>query len=322
MSALVIGSSIIDLFFEQKSSSHSHISHNSVSFQLGDKVPIDINKLTLGGNGANVSIGLTRLGVKTSFYTYIGSDILSQEIAQNIRKEGVNIITEKGKGYSSLSLIFNFEIDRIIFSHHPKRTHDFEYTNTIPSYIYLTSIGDPWEAAFKKVLRYVQRHNIALAFSPGSAQMAEINDTFFETLHKSTYLFLNKEEAETILKKFGSPHAHIPQILTELQKLGPTIISLTDGKRGAYAIDEHKRILSIPPHNGDDVKEKTGAGDAYAAGFLAGLIQQLPVEECMRMGGLNSYFVMKEVGAITGLLKKRKMVELLKSSPKYQPKTT
>lgn len=319
MKMLVVGSSVIDLFLSPTNPKQYHLKDQSVTFTLGDKVPIDIQRLALGGNGANVSVGMARFGIPTVFYTYIGSDILSQEIAENITREGVEIVTEKGKGHSSLSLIFNFTTDRIIYSHHPVEKHDFTYSDPSISHIYLTSIGDPWETALRKVINYSNSVKAHLAFSPGSAQLARMNDLFFETIHSSSSLFINKEEAERILTAFGSARSNIHQIMTELLKLGPSLVSVTDGKNGAYAIDKERKIYHLPPFSSDGVHEKTGAGDAYATGFLAALLKNKPLAECMRTGALSSHTVMKEVGATTGLPKEQDMLQLLKKHTSFQP---
>lgn len=296
-----------------------HLSQGRVSFTLGDKIPIDIKKLSLGGNGANVSVGLSRLGIPTTFYTYIGSDILSQEIAENITREGVKIIAEKGNGYSSLSLIFDFDSDRIIYSHHPKESHTFSYDDEAPDVIYLTSIGDPWENVYRNVLTYIQKTSTRLAFSPGTPQLANMNDLFFETLHRSNSLFINREEAELILKTFGSSFTNIPDILKELHKLGPEVISVTDGKKGSYTLDASKNLYQITPFSTDGLHEKTGAGDAYATGYLAGLLEGKTTAEAMRQGSFNSYGVMQKVGATTGLLNSKDMQQLLNKHLQYQP---
>ncbi len=101
--------------------------------------------------------------------------------------------------------------------------------------------------------------------------------------------------------------------------MGPQTVSVTDGAQGAYALDTSGEILHLNPLSDESVLEKTGAGDAYAAGFLAGLLQNYSLVDCMRQGSLSSHSVMKEVGATEGLLKKDAMQSLLEQHKDYQP---
>ena len=60
------------------------------------------------------------------------------------------------------------------------------------------------------------------------------------------------------------------------------------------------------------VVERTGAGDSYAAGFLAAIVHGLPVSEAMRRGAVNAASVISTVGAEKGLLKKEEIEIRLK----------
>ena len=63
-----------------------------------------------------------------------------------------------------------------------------------------------------------------------------------------------------------------------------------------------------------EVVEKTGAGDAYTAGFLAATLNNQPIEEAMHWGALDSASVIQKTGAEDGLLTKLELEEKLKST--------
>lgn len=319
MKVLSVGASVIDLFLKP-SDSHVKIDNGNVVLKLGDKVPTDIKDLTLGGNGANVAVGLSRLSHEVSFYTYLGTDALSKEIEQIAEAEKINLITDRSEQERTpLSLIFDFNDDRIIFSHHEKKNHIFSYKESVlPELIYLTSIGETWAQAYKDVLSFAKNNNIPIALSPGSAQLDSINDVLMEALKYSQYLFLNKEEGQKILTTCSRPAETIGQILTSLQALGPKIVSVTDGEKGAYAIDDEAYSINVFDH--EKAIEKTGAGDSYATGFLASHLLRNPLPECMRWGGVNANSVTQFIGGQKGLLDKDSLVKALSERPDYQPK--
>lgn len=319
MKVLSVGSSLIDLFLKP-SDSHVKIDNGNVVLKLGDKVPTEIKDLTLGGNGANVAVGLARLTHEVFFYTYLGTDALSKEIEQIAQTENINLIVDRGEQERTpLSLIFDFNDDRIIFSHHEKKNHTFSYKgDSLPEIIYLTSIGETWTQAYKDVLTFAKNNNIPIALSPGSAQMDSINEVLMEVLENSKYLFLNKEEGQKILTASSRPADTMDQILASLQSLGPKIVSVTDGQNGAYAKEAESYSIGILGQ--EKAVEKTGAGDSYATGFLASHLLGNSITECMRWGGANAGSVTQFVGAQKGLLDKASLLKMLSERPDYQAK--
>lgn len=313
MNILVVGSSVIDLFLTIDKS-HTKIEANRVSLLLGDKIPSEIKKLALGGNGANVSVGLTRITIPTTFYTYLGKDVLSKEIEEKLTTEGVALIAKKGENENSpLHLIFDFDSDRIIFSHYPKVNHNFSYEGGSHfDYVFLNSIADYWEDAYREVLEFTNKNTIPIVFSPGSRQLDELNELVYQVIHASKFIFVNKEEAVKILSKQGKESTDIKDILQNLSLLGPKIVSVTDGARGAYAMDEEKNIFQILPYNKNDVSvDRTGAGDSYACAFLAASILGQSVKEAMRWGAVNAWSVMGKIGSQSGLLTKTQIEKAL-----------
>lgn len=320
MKTLVVGSSDIDIFVAPESKSSYVVDQKTVAFTLGDKVPVDLSGLTLGGNGANVSVGLSRLGQEVSFYTYFGEDLIASQIKEIIKKENIQVV-EHGQHTknSSLSLIFDFADDRVIFSHHEKLNHAFDKSKVDePQALYLTSLGEEWSEAYKNVLLYVHEHPLMLAFSPGSHQLAAINDLIFEVISVSKILFVNKEEGERILDKKGQSAATITELLQKLSLLGPEIVSVTNGKDGGYTLVEGK-TYAVPSFDQKEVGvDKTGAGDAYAAGFFGAVLQGKDVKTAMLWGAAEAQSVMGSVGAQNGLLTTEQIESMLGARPDFQ----
>lgn len=343
MNVLIVGSSLIDLFLVFKSDDHLSIEDHKLTLELGDKIPVDIKGLSLGGNGANVSVGLSRLGFTTTFYTYLGRDILSRQIQQTLCKEGITLIIERGANESSsLSLIFNFSTDRIIFSHHQVRDHKFDLSNSDievytqgatsdeekvirgnadkvmpkPDFIYLTSIGKYWEDAYKQVFSYTNKNTIPYIFAPGSHQIQSLNPVFYEVLRGAYGIFVNKREAEKILQEKNKNTHDFPSLLLGLASLGPKLVSITDGRQGSYFLDEKMTMYKIDHFDGE-ATEKTGAGDAYAAGFLGAYFSKHDAQEAMRWGSFNAHAVMQQVGAESGLLTQEKVLQLSRKHKDY-----
>jgi sugar/nucleoside kinase (ribokinase family) len=180
-----------------------------------------------------------------------------------------------------------------------------------------TSIPEEWEDAYKKVLNYAKEKSVPIAFSPGTRQIEDKNETTIEVVKNSKYYFSNREEAAKIL---GIDKEDIKKLLQDLKALGPDAVSITDGPKGAYAIDNSGTCFYIEP-SPNEGKEKTGAGDAYATGFLAAMLSGQNVQTAMKWGCLNSGGVMQHVGAQNGLLTKKQLEKLLKGHDNLKAQT-
>ncbi|HVT00770.1 MAG TPA: carbohydrate kinase family protein [Patescibacteria group bacterium] len=308
MHVLVIGSSVIDLFLTLDKD-HFNLNDKKVELSLGDKIPSQIQGHSIGGNGANVSVGLTKLETPTTFYTYLGSDFFSREIENGLSSQGVGLDIERVPDLASpIHLILDFPEDRIIVSNYGRASYGFAPKEEKYDYIFLTSIPEMWEDAYKKVLSYARENNIPLAFSPGTRQIEEKNELTLDVVKNSKAYFSNKEEAEKITDK-----SDIKEQLATLLDLGVETISITDGANGAYAADKTRTMYHIDPAPGVG-KEKTGAGDAYASGFFAGILNEQDIPTSMLWGATNAEYKMQQIGAENGLLSKKELDERIKSN--------
>jgi len=95
MHVLVIGSSSVDLFAKPINEGLLDETEKKVYFNLGDKIPVEVYNLSLGGNASNVVSGLKALGLEVALYTYLGSDSLSKHIEDSLLERGIDLIAEK-----------------------------------------------------------------------------------------------------------------------------------------------------------------------------------------------------------------------------------
>ena len=324
---ITIGGATLDIFLDiHEASQHCRVlkdeSGEWVCFRKGEKVPLDTLNFDVGGNAANVAVGLSRLGIKTATHIHYGDDEISQKIINVLQKEGVGIefaIEDKNQT-SPISIIINAGGDRTIFAHHIVRNHTLPQLTT-PKWIYLTSVGERWEDLYRQVVEFAKQNNVKLAFNPGSHQMEAGVDSFLAEDQTAHALFVNKEEGSKIA--YGISHMangegkDIKELLVQLQSMGPKIVSVTDGPNGSYAIDETGAMYHLDAFPAT-VIERTGAGDSYAAGFLAALIHGQPVSEAMRWGAINAASVIATTGAEKGLLRKEEMEKKLSENPEFK----
>ena len=106
-----------------------------------------------------------------------------------------------------------------------------------------------------------------------------------------------------------------------IAKLGPKIVVVTDGPKGAYAYDGSEFWFMPPYPDPKPPYERTGAGDAFSSTFTVALALGKSIPEALSWAPINSMSVVQYVGAREGLLTQAKMEEYLKNAPPdYKPK--
>lgn len=308
---ITIGDSVVDTYaMIDENCPQSHLSPNKklLCLNYGDKIDIFEAGTALGGNAANVAVGMRRLGAKVAIVSNLGKDLNAEFILKALKKEKIDtsFIEQSRRNKTRYSMVLNYRGERTILAYHSKIHYSLP---SMPStqWVYYSSLGKDFEKIQSKLIQYLQKHpKTKLAVNPGSYQIKHSLEHFKQILPHTSVLFVNKEEAELITGKNTTPK----KLLFELQKFGPKIIVITDGKQGSYASNGTESYF-LPIYSVKNIS-KTGAGDAYASAFLSALLQGKDLFEAMQWGTANSAAVIGHIGAQVGLLTKKQIASYLK----------
>lgn len=327
---LCIGDAVIDIFLKiPENNPHFALDKKTdkLLIDFGEKINVEKYVVEIGGNATNTAVGISRLGLASGICAEIGSDEFSQKIITRLEDEKVdkNLLIQHKDQKTSFSVVISYKAERTIFSEHAKRTHSFNFMSSNPKFIYLTSLGMVWEKAYENTLSFVKNSGAKLAFNPGTLQLEKRDSLILNIVEETDYLFLNKEEAEVLLYgkeiHFGQNDERQPiikKMLFGLKGLGAKNIIITDSNNGSYLLDESNKYYKLGILD-SEVVEKTGAGDSYTSGFLAGVISGLSPKEAMIWGTINASSVVTIIGAQQGLLSKSELLEKIKSNPEFSP---
>ncbi len=290
-----------NFFFINDASVHCDINNQNCTLNLkyGQKIPAEKFAVSLGGNAANVACSLSKLGIKTALSTSFGDDDRGAWIKRKLLEANVDLsfaATDPNRE-SNISAIIIFKGERTILTHHD----DLPVTEIkIPEtrWIYLTSAaGRDSSPLFTAVRKYKEKFpGVKVAFNPYVTDLQKGKEYLSEVLRITDLIFLNKEEAEALTGKTGTSE----NLAKEVCRLGPKMAAVTDGARGATVFAGGKIITqeSIP----QPCLQTTGAGDAFAGGFLAGLILKNDLATAVKWGIVDSGSVITKIGAQAGLL--------------------
>lgn len=321
MDVITIGGVTIDAFLQIGQNNAVTVDHSSLCVRSGEKVVVDSCTFSLGGNACNVAVGLSRLGFSASLCAEIGTDEFAQKILNGLQKDHVDttyLIQTPGAA-SSFAMALNVGQDRTLFVEHVHRKHEFAVSSMTPKWIYVTSLGEEWQKPYEAVLALVQDKNIHVAFNPGTRQLLEENSVIKALLEKTDILCVNKEEARKIISFYGGKTGDLEKdLIQNIKTIGPKIISLTDGNKGAWSNDEEGEVYTMLPID-TPIVERTGAGDAYATAFVAAQMSGETVPTAMQWGSLNAAAVIGSIGAQEGLLRKDELLKNLQEQKNMTP---
>ena len=283
-----------------------------ICFEYADKIPVSEYRAGLGGNSANVAAGMAKLGLNVSVYSEIGSDANGERFSRELKERGVDVsLLAKSLNQTDIHSIIVYKGERTIFSYHGPKNYSIQDWGE-PRWIYYSSLPKQFEPFQQQLVDYLNGHpQILTAFNPGVYHFKAGYKAYAPFLQIADLLFVNREEALRILEQAGTPFTPTEGKTVELhkvlQKLGPKMTVITDAENGASASDGKIFVESGIVKIDRPVVDKTGAGDAFASGFLSALIYRKGLEDALRWGLSNSSACIREVGPMNGTLTKKEL---------------
>ncbi|MFA5778229.1 MAG: carbohydrate kinase family protein [Candidatus Paceibacterota bacterium] len=319
---IAIGDIVVDTFIKlEKANIHGvpDSENYEICMPFAEKLPYeDVFIAPAVGNAPNASVSISRLGLKTALVSNIGDDRDGEDCLASLKKDGVAtefVITNKGMKTNQHYVLW-YGADRTILIKHEIYPYVLPDINH-PKWIYFSSVNETAFPFHYTIADYLDTHpEVKLAFQPGKYEIKMGKDKL-ERLYKHSKLFIcNVEEAEKIL---GLKETEIKELLTKMRDLGPEIVVITDGPKGAYSYDGTEYLFMPIYPDPKPPYSRTGAGDAFSSTVVAGLIAEKTLAESLAWAGINSMAVVQQVGAQRGLLTREKLEEYLKNAPEdYQ----
>jgi ribokinase len=318
---ICIGSACKDIFFPTDEGKiietpEEILSQKKIEFELGAKYRIEERYEALGGCAANVTVGLARLGIETACYSHIGNDQIADWILEVLEKNkvGTELVTKDAELSSDMSAIVvdKNSAERVIFSNQKANTKLEIIPEKISSaeWLFIGDLHGDWQKDLDTIFATAKENKIKLAYNPKQSQIHEDVKKIVEIIAGTEVLFLNKDETLEILLQAGNFSKENLEdenfLVQELKKLGAGVVVMTDGVRGAWASDGGEVFFA--PGRKVNAVDSTGAGDAFASGFLSAYVKEKVLKECLDWGIANSSSSVQFYGAISGLLKEEEIL--------------
>ncbi len=242
-----------------------------------------------GGTAGNIAYNLTLLGEKPLILATGGRDFgpYRQWLEQlGLSLDGIRLIPEE---FTAGAYITTDLADNQITGFNPgamKHPSQYCFDGLEPA----ASLAIISPGNLEDMLTYSRLYKsmgLPYIFDPGQSIPAWQGTDLLEMAGGALALIVNDYELEMFRNKTGLDHAG-------LQQYTPVIIT-TRGEEGSEIITPDGREL-IPAVPARQIKDPTGAGDAYRAGLLKGLTLKLPWGKAARLGAVLASFAVEQAG--------------------------
>ena len=265
-------------------------------------------KEAAGGSAANTVVGLARLVLKTGFIGKVAKDHEGQLLLNDFVREGVNtngiVIAEKGRS-GVVAAYVDKKGARALYVHpsvNDSLTYEeinIEYAEQT-SFLHLTSVdAKPFQAQKKLV---AELNDVKVSFDPGEIYARKGLAALKPIVRKSFVMLPSAGELKMLTGKGWREGAKM------LLKEGASVVAVKLGEKGCYVTDDKESHL-IEPYK-VKVVSTTGAGDAFCAGFLYGLVKGKDLYQCGKLGNFVASRCITKVGARKGLPRQSELVNL------------
>ena len=260
---------------------------------------LTIEKTVSGGSVANSIVGLSQLGNNVGFIGKISNDQMGQKYEDGLKKEKVSYLYSKKSeliptGSCLILITPDSERTMCAFLGTAGKIDDGDIDANIVKNSEITFLeGYLWdEGGPKKAFDKAINNSKKTAMS--------LSDLFCVERHKKNFLELVKNKIDII---FANEQEILSLIdsrsfddaISFSKELKKNIV-ITRGEKGSVSIND-SQVIECPAKKNLHVKDLTGAGDLFAAGYLHGIVNKMNTKECLMKGTELSSIIIQKIGA-------------------------
>jgi len=306
---ITFGSATLDVFLKAEDflirPIKEFVNRKGICFPFASKINIKNLCFRTGGGGTNTAATFALWGFKVAYCGRIGDDFAGHEVLKDLKRFKVSrsLVSLTKEKPTNSSIIFSFDRDRTCFvwrgASELLTKEEIPWDKLKAKWFYLAPLSGKLALLFEPLVNFAKEKEISVFANLGNSQINLQMKKLKPILEKIDILLLNQEEASLLTK---IPYRKEKEVFAKLDNLIPGIAIMTKGKEGAV-VSNGRYLWKTKPLSGPLV-EKTGAGDAFGAGFLTGFIQKRDISFAIQLGIANASACLQKTGAKEGLLKK------------------
>lgn len=258
-----------------------------------------------GGDALNNSIDLAVIGNSVAYVGRIGSDFSGDFIIDSCRQAGVNMdyVVRSASPHTKMNILINANGDRAFF-YYPGASAEFSLEDVDLSLLKqcrILQLGSTFHLprfdgalGALSLLKEAQQAGVLTSMDVTKDPTGRWNEILEPCYPYLDYFLPSVEQAELLA---GTSDVEAMADFFLAHGVKNLVIKL--GSKGCFCRTAETAFYCGCYHV--PVVETTGAGDAFVAGFLSGVLRQMSIEDCVRLGTAASAHVIQCVGANTGI---------------------
>src|SRR3989344_4613858 len=285
-------------------------------FALGAKIEIGKPEFLIGGGAANAAVTFARQGFRAGALAEIGADFIGAEILKKLKKEGIHPLVvrdRKKKGTAWSAILLSPGGERTILNYRGASEdlalRDLPFAKLNAKWAYIVPGKIPL-AIIMRAIAALRRKKAKIAMDPSKYYLNLGARRLRPILRELDVITLNREEAAYLT---GVPYGNERAIFKKFDTLVKGIAVMHDGPRGVL-VSDGRTIYRAGGFKEKKLVDRTGAGDAFGSGFVAGLARIQDIGYAIRLGSANATSVVEAIGAQAGILTKRRF----ESEPRWR----
>lgn len=268
----------------------------------GGKMEVEQVVISSGGGATNTAYSFARKELRAAVIAEMGNDPQALIIHKDLEEVGVDtrfLVQEPGETTAVSVILIADDGGRSIMVYRGAAAMltgtDLPLTDLETRWLHITSLGGNMEL-LNTLLSWAEAKKVRVSLNPG---MKEIESgKLREILPKVEILFLNREEAG----RLWGVDVWDEQVWREALKPSEARVTvITDAERGGKVCVSGK-VAFWQGEGIQNVVDTTGAGDAFASGYVSALLYGKDYEQAVEWGRKNATAVLMTVGAKKGLL--------------------
>ena len=291
-----IGNSTLDLFIAEGA---------EIQLDIGNLTLLDSAALHTGGTAANTAMALATLGFGAVLHTRLGNDLAGELLMSRLESAGVRVATARGKATNTTLTIYITETDGgSRFAYHPGASADFavsdlddellqtaQFVHVGGTFLLPSFDGQPCAG----MLAACRRAGVTTSLDPTPNITPDSLGLLAPCLPHLDYFLPNLDQARQL-----SGRAEPEDAAAFFRDRGAGAVVVKMAEQGSY-VQTASASFAVPAFRVAAV-EHTGAGDAFAAGLLAGLSQcGTDLHHSIRLANAVGAMCVSSVGAADGI---------------------
>jgi len=269
---------------------------------------IDSITLTTGGNVSNVGIDLAKLGFTVGAITRVGNDSLGRYVTQHYRTYGIDIegVIVDARAQTSATIVSVDKTGERTFLHTRGCMKNFRAPDVLSRLALLQkarilAVGylgllPETEREFGRLFQTVKERT-SLKILLDSAASPRVTPRALRGFLPYVDFFIPSYEEAMLITGCKTPEA----IVEFLRRMGaPHVVGVKLGAQGCY-LSDGRRAAYVEARKVRRVVDATGAGDAFVAGFIAGMLKGMDAFESARVANAVAASCVSAVGASTAI---------------------